>query len=195
MGSPGRPRSEQAKRAVLAAALELVSKDGYAALTIEGIAARAGVAKTTIYRSWPSKAAVVMDAVFVESDPRLAFPDTGSAREDLRLQMSRVAELLTEPGFGKPFVGLLAQSQHDPALADALHQWLINARRSGATEVLRRGVARGELRADLDLDVAIDALYGALYYRLLVSHQPISPEYARSVVDVVFPGLRAPALA
>jgi AcrR family transcriptional regulator len=195
MGPPGRPRSEQAKRAVLAAALELVSEDGYAALSIEGIAARAGVAKTTIYRSWPSKAAVVMDAIFVESDPQLAFPDTGSAREDLRLQMSRVAELLTEPGFGKPFVGLLAESQHDPALADALHQWLIRARRSGATEVLRRGVARGELRADLDVDVAIDALYGALYYRLLVSHQPLSAEYVQSVIDVVFPGLRAPALA
>lgn len=95
-----------------------------------------------------------MDAVFVESDPRLSFPDTGSALEDLRLKISQVATLFTEPGFGKPFVGLLAESQHDPALADALHQWLITARRAGAAEVLRRGVERGELRADLDTDVA-----------------------------------------
>jgi AcrR family transcriptional regulator len=195
MGPPGRPRSDKARKAVLAAALELVAEAGYAALTIEGIAARAGVAKTTIYRSWPSKAAVVMDAVFVESDPRLTFPDTGSAREDLIRQMGQVATLFTEPAFRKPFVGLLAQSQHDPALAAALHEWLINARRSGASEVLRRGVERGELRADLDVDVAIDALYGALYYRLLVTHQPVSPDYARTVIDVVFPGLAAPALA
>jgi AcrR family transcriptional regulator len=180
---------------VLAAALELVKENGYAALTIEGIAARAGVAKTTIYRSWPGKAAVVMDAVFVESDPRLAFPDTGSARDDLVLQMGRVSTLFTEPAFSKPFVGLLAASQHDPVLAEALHSWLLSARRAGATEVLRRGVARGELRAGLDVDVAIDALYGALYYRLLVSHEPLSPEYARTVVDTVFPGLCAAALA
>lgn len=191
MGAAGRPKSDKARRAVLAAALELVKDHGYAALTIEGIAARAGVAKTTIYRSWPSKAAVVMDAVFVESDPRLSFPDTGSAREDLRLQISRVTTLFTEPAFGKPFVGLLAESQHDPALADALHQWLITARRAGAAEVLRRGVERGELRADLDTDVAIDALYGAIYYRLLVSHQPLSAQYAHTVVDEVFAGLRA----
>jgi AcrR family transcriptional regulator len=185
----GRPRSEKARRAVLAAALELVAEHGYGALTIEGIAARAGVAKTTIYRSWPSKAAVVMDAVYVESDPRLAFPDTGSARRDLARQMGNVAELFTEPSFGKPFVGLLAESQHDPALAEALHDWLIRARRAGAAEVLRRGIARGELRADLDVDVTIDTLYGALYYRLLVSHQPLSARYARSVVDLVFTGL------
>jgi AcrR family transcriptional regulator len=174
---------------VLAAALELVEEKGYAALTMEGIAARAGVAKTTIYRSWPGKAAVVMDAVFVESDPRLAFPDTGSAREDLRRQMAAVATLFTEPAFSAPFVGLLAESQHDTVLADALHLWLINARRAGAAEVLRRGVERGELRPGLDVAVAIDALYGALYYRLLVSHEPLSTEYARAVVGVVFAGL------
>lgn len=135
-----------------------------------------------------------MDAVFIESDPRLAFPDTGSAREDLRRQMGAVATLFTEPAFGVPFVGLLAESQHDTALADAPHQWLITARRAGAAEVPRRGMER-ELRADLDAEMAIGALYGALYYRLLVSHQPLSAEYARGVVDLVFAGLsgRVPA--
>jgi AcrR family transcriptional regulator len=195
MGPPGRPKSEKARSAVLAAALELVRDHGYAALTIEGIAARAGVAKTTIYRSWPSKAAVVMDAVFSESDPRLEFPDTGSAREDLRLQMARVAALFTSPEFSKPYVGLLAESQHDPALAEALHHWLISVRRTGAAQVLRRGVARGELRADLDVELAIDALYGALYYRLLVSHEPLSAEYAHAVLEAVFTGLAVPGSA
>lgn len=131
-----------------------------------------------------------MDAVFAESGPQLSFPDTGSAREDLRRQTARVVTLFTDPAFGKPFVGLLAASQHDPALADALHQRLISARRAGAVEVLRRGIERGELRADLDVEVAIDALYGAIYYRLLVSHQPLSAQYARTVVDELFAGLR-----
>ena len=192
MGPPGRPKSAKARQAILGAALSLVSEIGYAAVTIEGIAARAGVAKTTIYRSWPGKAAVVMDAVLVTSDPRLSFPDTGSAEEDLRRQMARLTELFTEPSFARPFVGLLAESQHDPALAEALHDWLITSRRAGAAEVLRRGVDRGELRADLDVGVAIDALYGAIYYRLLVSHQPLDAAYAKAVVAEVFPGLRAP---
>jgi AcrR family transcriptional regulator len=185
----GRPRSDKARRAVIAAALELVAEKGYAAVTIEGIAARAGVAKTTIYRSWPSKAAVVMDAIFTESDPRISFPDTGSAREDLRRQMSQVVALFTDPAFGKPFVGLLAESQHDLALADALHNWLITSRRAGAAEVLRRGVERGELRSDVDIEIAIDALYGAIYYRLLVSHEPLTKKFAVAVVHEVFDGL------
>ncbi|GAA1609183.1 TetR/AcrR family transcriptional regulator [Kribbella sancticallisti] len=191
MTPAGRPKSETARQAVLAAALELVVEKGYQALTIEGIAERAGVAKTTIYRSWPGKAAVVMDAVLSESNPRLTFPDTGSAREDLRLQVSRVVRLFTEPSFAKPFVGLLAASQHDETLADTLHEWLVKTRRAGAAEVLRRGVERGELRADLNIPIAIDALYGALYYRLLVSHEPLSPQYAERVVSEVFAGLQA----
>ncbi|HEY2207180.1 MAG TPA: TetR/AcrR family transcriptional regulator [Pseudonocardia sp.] len=191
MGQLGRPKSDRARRAVLAAALELVGENGYDALTVEGIAARAGVAKTTIYRSWPGKAAVVMDAIVAQSDPRLTFPDTGSAAEDLRIQTSRVAGLFTEPGFRDPFVGLLADSQHDAALAEALHQRLITARRAGAAEVLRRGVARGELRPDLDVELAIDALYGALYYRLLVSHEPLSEGYAGAVLDEMLAGLLA----
>jgi AcrR family transcriptional regulator len=190
MGRPGRPRSTAARRAVLTAALELVAEHGYGSLTMEGIAARAGVAKTTVYRSWPGKAAVVMDAVADGSGTQLAFPDTGSAEADLRDQMSRVAALFTDDSFAKPFVGLLADSQHDPALAEAVRDWLITSRRSGAAEVLRRGVERGELRADLDVPLAIDALYGALYYRLLVTHEPLSPAYAAAVLDEVLRGLR-----
>ena len=178
-----------ARRAVLDAALELVTVKGYVALTVEGIAARSGVAKTTIYRSWVNKAAVVMDAIYLESDPKLSFPDTGSVREDLRQQMGRVAQMFTEPSFAGPLVGLIAESQHDPALAEALHERLINARRAGAVEVLRRGLARGELAADLDPELAVDVLYGALYYRLLVSHQPLTEQYAHAVLDLALTGL------
>ena len=190
MGTVGRPRSDKAHQAITRAALELVAERGYPGVTIEGIASRAGVAKTTIYRSWPSKAAVVMDAFTRESDSALAFPDTGSAEQDLRQQISHVAKLFSSPEFGRPFVGLLAESQHDSALAEALEKRLIASRREGAAEVLRRGMARGELRAEANVEVAIDILYGAIYYRLLVSHQPLTSEFANAVVDEVFRGLR-----
>jgi AcrR family transcriptional regulator len=176
---------------VLATALDLVQDHGYPALTIEGLAACAGVAKTTIYRSWPSKAAVVLDAMFVNSDSRLAFPDTGSVEQDMRGQMSQLASLFADPAFSKPYLGLIAASQHDPAVADALRNRLIAPRRTVAANTLRRGVERGELRSDLDLEIAIDALYGPIYYRLLVVHQPITVEYTDTVVNEVFAGLRA----
>ena len=115
---------------------------------------------------------------------------TGSAAGDLS-----GGHPVHRAGVRQAVVGLLAESQHHPVLADALHQWLITARRAGAAEVLRRGMQRGELPADLDVDIAIDALYEAIYCRLLVSHQPLSAQYARTVVDEVFVGLRAPEAA
>src|SRR2546423_4364752 len=124
MGTIGRPRSAQDRQAVLTAATEIVRESGFAALTIEGIAARAGVAKTTIYRSWPNRAAVIMDAVFAASAEPLAFPDTGSAQEDLRRQIGAVVKLFSDPSFGPLFVGLLAESQHDAVLAAALYDRL-----------------------------------------------------------------------
>lgn len=181
-----RPRSRQA---ILAAAADITREKGFPALTMEGIAERAGVAKTTVYRSWPGKAAVVMDAVFAESAGRLSFPDTGSAVEDLRRQISAVIRVFNDRRIGPLYVGLLAESQHDTALARALDERLIAPRRAGAAEVLRRGVERGELRPDTNIDVAIDALYGAVYYRLLVSHQPMRTGYAETVVHEVLGGL------
>jgi AcrR family transcriptional regulator len=177
---------------VLTAAAELTREHGFAALTIEGIAERSGVAKTTIYRSWSNKAAIVMDAVFAATDHDLAFPDTGSAVQDLRQQVAAVVSAFNDPSFGPLYVGLLAESQHDEALARALRERLIGPRRAGASEVLRRGVERGELRSDTDIATAIDAIYGAIYYRLLVSHQPLSRQYAHRVVDQAIAGLLPP---
>jgi len=190
-GRPGRPRSERATAAILRAAGELLDSRGLDGLSVDSIAARAGVSKATIYRWWPNKAAIVMDAVLELAAPQIPFPDTGSARDDLRRQMRSVVRLYTRSATGRALVALIAQSQHDPLTAAALHERFIVPRRAAASEVLRRGITRGELRADLDVDATIDTLYGALYYRLLVSGDPLTQRYADRVIDLIYPSLGA----
>jgi AcrR family transcriptional regulator len=187
MPTPGRPRNAAARAGILRAALDLLQTKGFSALSVDAIAARAGVGKATIYRWWPNKAAVVMDAFLADTAPDMPFPDTGSTREDLRRQMRSVIRLFNTPAVRGPFVALIGASQHDPALAAALRERFVANRRDAAKAVLARGIERGELRPDLDLDVAIDALYGALYYRLLVSGQRLTPRYADTLLDQLFP--------
>jgi AcrR family transcriptional regulator len=187
-----RRRNEQARAAILRAARELLERRGFRRLTIEGIAARAGVGKATIYRWWPSKAAVVMDAVLQAANPRIPFPDTGSAREDVRRQIASVIELYTRTKTGRGIMTLIAESQHDPALAESMRDRFIASRRAEAATVIERGIERRELRPDLDVGVAIDALYGAVYYRLLVSHAPLDAAYADTLIDQLFPAFERP---
>jgi AcrR family transcriptional regulator len=182
-----RRRNAKARSAILRAARELLHRRGLQRLTIEGIAERAGVGKATIYRWWPSKAAVVMDAVLEAAGPRIPFPDTGSAREDLRRQIASVIELYTRTKTGRGIRAMIAESQHDPSLAESLRDRFIASRRAEAAAVFERGIERGELRPDLDVGVAIDALYGAIYYRLLVSHAPLDAVYADTLIGQVFP--------
>jgi AcrR family transcriptional regulator len=190
-GSRKRPderrRRERPRRAILSSARTLFHRHGLRDLTIEAIAEHAGVGKATIYRWWPSKAALVLDAIHDQVGPEIAFPDTGSAREDLRLQIASLIEILTSTRTGKAYIALVAESQHDPALAEAIRDRLIAGRRAASREVFERGIARGELRADLDTEVAIDALYGALYYRLLVSHEPLESDYADALTAHLYP--------
>jgi AcrR family transcriptional regulator len=184
--SPGRPRSERATTAILRAAADLLDDRGLAGLSVDAIAERAGVSKATIYRWWPSKAAVVMDAFLADTSPQMPFPDTGSIREDLRRQVRSVIRLFNEAAVARPFVALISESQHDPVLAAAFRERFIAARRAAAREAFARGIANGQLRADLDVDLAIDALYGALYYRLLVSGEPLTERYADRLLDELY---------
>jgi AcrR family transcriptional regulator len=185
-----RRRSDRAQAAILAAAWELFTARGLRELTIEAIAGRAGVGKTTIYRWWPSKAAVVLDALHEHFDATIGFPDTGSAREDLRRQLRSVIALLNTAS-GEAYLALIAESQHDTQLARALAARYLAARRAAAAEVIERGIARGELRHDLDPGAVIDLLYGAVYYRVLVSHDPPTPDYADTLIAHAFAGLEA----
>src|SRR4051812_10852971 len=185
----GRPRSDRSRDAILQAARELLDGRGLGGLSVDAIADRAGVSKATIYRWWPSKAAVVMDAFLAGTSPQMPFPDTGSTREDLRRQIRSVIRLFNQDATSRPFVALIAGAQHDPELAAALRERFIASRRAAAREVFARGIERGQLRRDLDIEIAIDALYGALYYRLLVSGEPLRPRYADALLDQLYSAL------
>ncbi len=191
---PGRPRSERARRAILRAANELLEGWGFAAVTVEAIAERAGVSKATVYRWWPNRAAVVMDGFLSTVSSEVPFPHTGCAKEDIRLHMRRLAEAFGGK-MGRTVAALIAEGQADPELAEALRLRWLSVRRTEAREILELGVARGELREDLDLEVAVDVLYGPIYYRLLVGHAPLDEGLADALADQIFAGLGARDLA
>ncbi len=190
VGGRGRPRSERARRAILRAAGELLERDGFTAVTMERIAERAGVSKATIYRWWPTKAAVMTDSFLELMVPDTSPLDTGSAREDLRLRLRGLAHVLAGRS-GRFVAALIAESQADPEVAEALRTHWISVRRRETRSLLRRGIERGELRSDLDLEVAIDALYGPVYWRMLTGYAPLSDDFVDRLVDNVIVGLRA----
>jgi AcrR family transcriptional regulator len=187
----GRPRDDEARSAILHASLSLVIEFGYRSLTIEKIAARAGTGKTTIYRWWPSKAAVVMEAFLTYISPEIEFPNVSrmTACESIRRQMQCVARVFVGP-HGAILRALMAEAQLDRELAQAFVTGWALPRRQLAMTVLETGIASGELRGDVDVDVAIDALYGGLYYRFLIPYAPLSPKYAGQLADAVLEGLR-----
>ena len=184
----GRPRDPETRAKILKAAYEMLNEVGFMDLTIEGVAARAGVGKPTIYRRWKTKAALAIDAFLEAVNPELAFPDTGTAKEDFREQMQKLVKLMNSPR-GEVLANVIGCGQADEELIEVyLENWLI-PRRDDAKRIFQRGVERGELREDVDAEVAIDALYSPLFYRLLLKHQPLTVEFVDNLLDVVMKGL------
>ena len=152
---------------MLAAAFALLGERGYAGLTFEAVAERAAVAKTTIYRWWPDRAALAVDAFLAATADALAFPDAGSAREDFRLQILQLARLLRGP-VGAAMAAMVGGARTEPAMARAIgERWVAPRKRWGA-ERLERAQRDGECAPDLDVAAALDLLYGPLYARLLL---------------------------
>ena len=178
-------RNEQARIAVLHAADDLLAERGFAGVTIEGIAARAGVAKQTIYRWWPSKVEVLLDTLIEDSQESLALPETGSAIEDARRYLRRLAAFITGDPAGKVLLALIGEAQHDAEMAGVFHARYLDPRRDEERAMLARGVASGELPPDLDADRALDALLGPVYYRALVTNGPISAAFTDGLVTDV----------
>ena len=188
--APGRPRDPETTASILRAALDLAEERGFDSLSVEGVAARAGVAKTTIYRRWPNVWAIVMDAFLAEVTRLAPIQARATARESLAASMRLLARAYRgRPG--KLLRPLLGRAQVEPDLREAVRTQWVEPRRQVAREVIRRGVATGELRAGLDADVVLDALYGPLYHRLLVPYDnaPLSDAYIDALVDTVFGGL------
>ncbi|HUA44199.1 MAG TPA: TetR/AcrR family transcriptional regulator [Solirubrobacteraceae bacterium] len=186
----GGSRSERARSAILSAAARLLDEMGFASMTIEEVAARAGAGKATIYRRWPTKGALAMDAVMAEIDPAAPFPDTGSAVEDFRVQLRAVARVFNRPRIKHTLIGVVFEAQNDSQLRNAFVERYMNPRRDQARVVIERGIARGELRAGFEENVLFDQLYGALYFRLLVSGLPLNRRFTDELVDQAFEGLR-----
>jgi AcrR family transcriptional regulator len=159
-------------------------------VTVEAIAERAEVSKATVYRWWPNRAAVVMDGFLSIVSSEVPFPHTGHAREDIRIHMRRLSEALSG-NLGRTVAALIAEGQADPELAEALRSRWLSVRRTEAREILELGIERSELREDLDPEVAVDVLYGPIYYRMLVGHAPLDEDFADTLADHVFAGLRA----
>jgi AcrR family transcriptional regulator len=182
--SPHR-RDENARLAVLHAADDLLVERGFGGVTIEGIAARAGVAKQTIYRWWPSKVDVLLDTLVDDASRELAVPDTGSAVDDTRRYLRTLAHFLTDEPAGKVLLALIGEAQHDAETARVFHQRYLDPQRQQEREMLKRGIAAGQLPEALDVDAALDALCGPVVYRALTG-APIPQSFSdRLVADIL----------
>lgn len=187
---PGRPRSDEAKQAILDSTLELLKEVGFGELSIEGIAARAGVGKATVYRWWPNKATLVIDAFLTIVGPELAFPKGESASEVLHQQMLRLVKLM-RGDFGKMLSAVIGAGQSQPELREAVWKNFIEPRRAEARNLIEDAQGRGEIRDDVPADTLLDMMYGPLYFRLLVGHAKIDNALVDAIFDVARSGIEA----
>lgn len=193
---PGRPRSESSRRAILAAASELMLEHGLGAVSMEAVAERAEASKATIYRWWPSKESLALDALLAEWEPgeQARGPDTGSLAGDLMALLGPWARQLASKPYGRVIAALITTAQSDPRFADEYRHRFLEPRRAPARAALIRAVQRGEIPADADLEAALDMLYGPFYHRILHGHAPLGDGFAEATVGCVVAALslRAP---
>jgi|ERR1039458_1800548 AcrR family transcriptional regulator len=186
---PGRPRSEQARLAILRSTLQLLGENGFSDLTIEAVAAHAGVGKATVYRWWPNKAALIADAFASSTSRKLHFPDTGSVYTDMSQQMRQVVKIFRSRR-GRIVSAMLGGGQSDRDLIAAFRDRFLWPRRREAYATLRRGIQRGELRKDLDMDLLLDSLYGPIYMRFLIRHGKLTGDFVDRLCRLVLAGAR-----
>jgi AcrR family transcriptional regulator len=184
---PGRPRSEQADRAIIDAALSLFAEYGADGVCMEQVAARAGVGKATIYRRWPGKEDLLVDALASLKTP-LPEPGGRSVREDLVAVLDALCRDAADPRWARQFSLLQGEGAKYPRLMARFIETVVEPRRDVIRSVLRRGVAAGELREDADIEAALYMLRGAALSS--TGHQqPVPPDYARRVVDILLCGM------
>jgi len=186
----GRPRSERSHRAIVDAANQLLEERGFVDLTMDEVALRAGVSKATIYRRWPTKGMLVFEAFSADFLARQPLPDVGSLRGDLLAVLRGWIKTVKGTVTGRTLVGLIAEVQRDPGLAEIWRDRFVGPVRAQHRVVIERAVDRGEVAAGSDPDVLLDLLFGAGYHRLLQSHLPLSDRFAQAVVDTLVSGVR-----
>jgi AcrR family transcriptional regulator len=188
--SPGRPRSEEARKAILESTLELLKQSGFADLSIESIAAHAGVGKATVYRWWPNKGGLVMDAFVSVAEEELSFPPTGPVEKAIREQMKKWSSIFGGP-LGRVIAAVIGAGQSEPEMLEAFQNYYVEPRRREARELLKQAIENGEIRPDLNPDLILDILYGPLYFRLLIKSGPQTLAFIDQVFEIVWPGLQA----
>jgi AcrR family transcriptional regulator len=193
--SRGRPRSKQVEQSILRATSQLLAERGLEAMTIEDVASLAGVGKASVYRRWPTKGLLALDAFladFLASQPP---PDTGSFEGDLVAALRAWVRTVRKTATGRTLVGLVAQAQHDPELAVAWRHRVVEPTRAQHRRIIEHAIARGEIPPNSDIDVIIDMLYGPAYHRLLHGHLPLTDAFVKRIAAVIAAGCRAGAAA
>ena len=181
----------ETRRKVLEATGELIDRVSYRSVTIDAVARASGVSKSTIYRHWPSRQVLVLEAYTLKTNRSTVVPDTGDALGDLRHYVLALAACLGPADHAASTVtGLIADALNDEEFAALYRQTLLRERRHLFLAILLRGQQRGQIRADLDLETTVDALYGAIHHRLLVSGQPTDLSFVNALIDVAARGLR-----
>jgi AcrR family transcriptional regulator len=188
MSRRGRPRSEAVRRAVLGAAADL-ALEGAAGAGIDAIAARAGVSRTTVYKWWPSAAAVLLDGLLERTRDTLESPPSATTREALGEYLGRLVRLVRDTPAGALLRGLTAASVADAAVGRALVDDWLAPRRAAVVDLLAEGVARGEVRDGLDHDTVIDTLFAPIYYRLMYEHRQLTDRLSEDILAVCWPGI------
>lgn len=176
------PRVARSRAAVLSAAAGMLIELGASSVTIEGIAERSGVAKTTIYRHWKSRSQLILDAFASLLTPGVHAPHTGPVRQQLESVLMQLVRGLTTSQWAPAVAALVDAADRDPELRQLLHDFL-SGRKEHIRSTLRAAVVRGELRPDLAIEEAISALFGPVYYRRLVSREPLDERFIKEIVD------------
>ena len=184
----GRQRSTVAETAVLKATMELLEDRPLSSVTAEDIASKAGVSKATLYKWWPNKSRIALDAFLAQIAEDAPIPDTGSARLDFLGQLKSAIRFYTSPR-GRVLSQFIAEGRSDPELLKAFQERFQEPRRKAVRVSWERGVARGELRADINAATVIDLLFGPIVYRLMTEHGPLNDAAAEMLVEVVFSGI------
>jgi AcrR family transcriptional regulator len=188
----GRPRSERARHAILEAASDLFEKGGYPAATIEAIAERSGVAKTTIYRWWPHRAALMVELLLTMAEQAAPPPAGPDPMRALQAELHSVAQAVDAPP-GRLLMALLSDALNDREVRDALLGGLFAPRRKATADVIRKAQESGALRADVPPELAVDLFFGPLFYRTLIRQEPATNGFLRQLYENVMAGLKPAA--
>jgi AcrR family transcriptional regulator len=184
-GRPGRKRSEESRQAILAAAAELTAEIGYAGLTIEGIAARSGAGKQTIYRWWPSKADVLLDALATKADLHIPIPDEGAYEADLRAFLAATFALGSRPQVVELLRALMAEAQINAPFGERFRAGFLQRRRDALGVLVDRASTRGDLPPDPRAGTIADIVFGVIWYRVLARREPVDDGLVEELVRVL----------